>query len=86
MQAGIRPRRADGEGRHDFVIAQVDAELINRRKRLPPTLRGTLQRIQNLRLKADYENDDVSETEVRRALRRCQDFVHAVQARGGRTP
>src|SRR5213075_1341880 len=50
----IRPPRTNGEWSHDFVRAQVDGVLIHRRKRLPPALRGTLNRDLSLRLKADY--------------------------------
>jgi hypothetical protein len=42
-----------------------------------------LARNQLLRLKADYRETAVSQIEANRALRRTNDFVMAVQARGG---
>jgi uncharacterized protein (UPF0332 family) len=84
MQAGIRPPGARGAWAHDFVIAQTEGMLIHRRKLLPPALRGTLNEIQGFRLKADYKDDDVSEAEARRVLRRCRKFVQTVQV-GGHT-
>jgi len=80
---GIRSQSSSGEWAHDFVRGQVDGVLINRRKRLPTTLRGTLHRDLSLRVKADYHEDDVSRTEAERAVRRCRTFVEAVQEGGG---
>jgi uncharacterized protein (UPF0332 family) len=86
LRSGIRPRGSNGQWSHEFVIAQIDGELINRRKRLPSALRGTLHRMMTVRVKADYEDDDVSHTEASRVLRRCRDFVEVVQTEGGRAP
>jgi uncharacterized protein (UPF0332 family) len=41
-QAGIRPSGAPGRWRHEFVQAQFNGALINRRKLYPPSLRTTL--------------------------------------------
>jgi uncharacterized protein (UPF0332 family) len=80
-RAGLKPRGA--EWSHAYVPATFDGELINRRKLYAPGLRGVLVRNQLLRLKADYRESTVSQTEANRAVRRTRDFVLAVQAKGG---
>jgi uncharacterized protein (UPF0332 family) len=80
-RAGLKPR--GDEWSHAYVPATFDGELINRRKLYSPELRGVLARNQLLRLKADYQESTVSQTEANRAMRRTRDFVLAVQAKGG---
>ncbi len=80
QQAGIRPSR--GEWSHEFVPAQFDGVLINRRKVYPTELRGVLSRNAGVRLSADYDEDPVTQTEANRALRRSRTFVQAIQAGG----
>ena len=53
--------------------------------RFPAALRGTLHHNLSLRLKADYKEDLVNRTEAERAVRRCRNFVEAVQAGIGGT-
>jgi uncharacterized protein (UPF0332 family) len=82
-RAGISPPGQAGAWSHAFVPAQFDRELINRRKLYPTDLRGVLARNHDLRRRADYASNLVSQTEANRALRRTRGFVHAVQAGGG---
>ncbi len=85
LRAGIRPAGTSGVWSHEFVPAQFDGQLINRRKLYPTELRGTLDRTRALRLSADYDDDPVSQTEANRALRRTRAFLEAIQAEGGET-
>jgi uncharacterized protein (UPF0332 family) len=86
MHEGIQPRGASGEWSHEYVPSQFDGVLIYRRSRYPTTLRGILGQSYTLRQKADYNADDVSQTQAERAVRRCRLFVEAVQSgvRGAR--
>ena len=81
QRAGIRPRGEQWS--HEFVPAQFDGQLIYRRKLYPTELRSVLERNYVLRQKADYEDDEVTQTEAQRALRRTRSFVQSVQERGG---
>jgi uncharacterized protein (UPF0332 family) len=65
------------------VPAQFEGQLINRRKLYATELRGVLARNYDLRRRADYTTNVVSQTEANRALRRTRTFVQAIQARGG---
>ena len=80
QMAGLRPIRGDWS--HEFVPAQFDGLLVNRRKVYPPELRGVLSRNAGIRLSADYDEDPVTRTEANRALRRSRTFVQAIQAGG----
>jgi uncharacterized protein (UPF0332 family) len=78
LREGIgSPHKAEQWG-HDYVQAQFNGELINRRKRFPATMRETL--IQGLRLRqlADYKNERVIEVQASRGLARANQFVNAV--------
>jgi uncharacterized protein (UPF0332 family) len=79
LREGIQP---PGHWDHSFVQAQFVGLLINRRKRYDATLRPTLADNQSLRDKADYRPGFVTPAEARRALRRCRNFVEAIQQRG----
>jgi uncharacterized protein (UPF0332 family) len=81
QQAGIQPARDAWS--HEFVPAQFDGVLINRRHLYPTELRGVLSRNAGIRLSADYDEDPVTKTEASRALRRSRTFVHAIQMGGG---
>src|SRR5438067_8515201 len=78
---GIRPR--GDQWSHEFVPAQFDGVLINRRKRYPTELRGVLSRNAAVRLSADYDEEPVTQTEANRALRRSRTFVRAIAMEGG---
>ena len=83
---GFSPR--SGQWGHDYVQAQFDGQLINRRKRYPTELRGTLTRTYGLRQTADYKETVISAAEASHALRRSQNFVAVIQSRtqgGGET-
>ncbi len=80
--AGIQPAR-DQWG-HDFVHAQFDGQLVNRRKVFPTRLRGILSRNYVIRQTADYKETDISAAEALHALDRCEMFVVEIrlQSRG----
>jgi uncharacterized protein (UPF0332 family) len=76
-------RTADRVGRiwdHGFVQAEFIGRLINRRRVYPVRLRQTLSQNRELRDRADYTTQLVSEVQARRALQRSRDFVAAVRA------
>jgi len=85
LRAGIRSGSGDQWG-HAFVPAQFDGQLVNRRKLYPTDLRGVLARNYDLRRRADYADDSVSEVEAARALRRTRLFVRAIHATPGSAP
>lgn len=82
MQAGIQPTGRSGSWGHDFVQAQFNGVLINRRKRYPSGIRDALRQTYALRETADYELDHVSEVRAVRALRKAAELVEAIR-RGG---
>lgn len=79
-QAGLRPQGEQWS--HEAVPGAFDGQLINRRKLHSANLRGVLDRNHLLRLKADYRQDLVTETEATRALRRAHAFVAAIRTEG----
>ncbi|MGH2533116.1 MAG: HEPN domain-containing protein [Thermomicrobiales bacterium] len=79
-RAGIA-RRGEEWG-HDFVQAQFAGHLVNRRKLYSPVLRDVLPRCFALRQTADYEGQQITETQASRALRRTREFVGSVQGKG----
>ena len=81
VRADIRPRGA--QWGHNFVQAQFNGRLINRRKLYPPTLRTTLSRNYALREKADYDPDRVTEMRAVRAVSRTEAFVNAIRGERG---
>src|SRR6266702_4534245 len=81
--AGIKPPSTRMTWGHEFIQAQFVGELINRRKRYPPSLRDTLARTLILRQMGDYEPDMVSQTQAERTLRRTHDFVNTLVLQGG---
>lgn len=83
MRAGIQSPAQTGEWGHDFVQAQFNGQLINRRKLYSGDLRDALHQTYALRVKADYELDHVSELRVARALRTTTDFVEAIRRNRG---
>ncbi len=83
MEAGIQPPRATEQWGHSFVQARFNGDLINRRKRYPPDIRGALENNYRLRETADYHRLDlVAEVQAARAVRRAQAFVAAVAQLG----
>jgi uncharacterized protein (UPF0332 family) len=71
--------RRGGQWGHDYVPAQFDGQLVNRRHAYPPNLRGTLERLHALRLRADYDEYAVSRTEAERALRQARKFIMTIE-------
>ena len=79
-EAGIAAR-ADNWG-HDFVQAQFNGVLINRRHLYPAEIRTILARNYALRVRADYAEDMVSRTDAERALRRTRLLVTTIEQGG----
>jgi hypothetical protein len=65
------------------VAAQFDGGLINRRKLYPTDLRNVVAHNHVVRLRADYDEGPLTQTEANRALRRSRAFVTAVGTEGG---
>ena len=81
LKEGIRGTK--DEWPHKFVHSSFAGQLINRRRRYPPTLRNTLPDLQILRNRADYTTDAITQVEANRGFRRCRDFVEAVRQEVG---
>src|SRR5215208_6523235 len=64
LRAGIQPPGSSGEWSHFFVPAQFEGQLISRRKVYPTDLRGVLARNYDVRRRADYTTNVVSQTEA----------------------
>lgn len=64
----------------------VHGVLINRRKLYAAELRNAVAHNHLVRLRADYEDVAVSQTQASRAVRRTRDVVRAVEARGQPAP
>ena len=80
-QAGIQPQGSQWS--HEAVPAAFAGQLINRRKLYSADRRTDLDQLHQLRIKADYRDDLVTEREARRALGRAQAFLSEIQTRGG---
>jgi uncharacterized protein (UPF0332 family) len=85
LAADIQALSPGGHWRHENIQAQFIGQLINRRRRYPPTLRRALSENMVLRQKADYETDPVSEVQAARAVRRSREFVQTIRLEGGGT-
>ncbi len=83
IQAGYTPSGRDGQWTHAAVQAQVVGDLLNRRKRYPMSLRGTLAHNMELRHVEYYGLDLVSDVQAWRASLRSSDFIAAVRTRRG---
>lgn len=79
LAAGVQARSSGGHWRHQTVHAQFVEQLINRRRRYPPTLRTVMSEMMLLRQAADYETDGITQKQARRALRRSVEFVEAIR-------
>ena len=78
VRAGIHPSGRDDYWRHDFVQAEFNGQLVNRRKAYPAGLRTTLIQTYALRVRADYLRDRVSETQAGRTSDRAEEFVDTI--------
>src|SRR3990172_11408122 len=68
---GIESSR-DEQWTYAFVQAQFAGTLVNRRKLYPASLRDTLPQNLMFRQRADYEDQDVTDVQAQRALRRTR--------------
>ena len=80
-QAGLRSTSTQREWSHEFVQAQFNGVLLNRRRLYPASLRGTLNQNYALRLMADYSTDRVTQVRAERAVARAERFLEAIPAR-----
>lgn len=85
MDEGIHPQGSRAMWGHAFVQAQFAGQLVNRRKLYPPRLRDELPRLLAVRLKADYEPNDVSRVQAGRARDRSTEFLSTIRRRLDRT-
>jgi uncharacterized protein (UPF0332 family) len=81
LREGIRS--SSDQWPHTFVQSVFVGQMINRRHRYPSALRASLGELQLLRQRADYETDWITRAEASRGLRRCREFVAAIQQTGG---
>ena len=81
-RAGISPRGAWG---HAYVQAQFVGQLINRQHLYPAELRDALAQTMIMRQRADYELEEVSQTQANRTLNRARRLVLAVIQKGETT-
>ncbi len=73
-----RVRSADSEWQHRFVAEEFSGKLIRRRKEFAASLGNALPQLFQLRIKADYELNDVSKRDADRAAGRANELVDAV--------
>jgi uncharacterized protein (UPF0332 family) len=79
IAADVTAQRSGRTWDHGFVQAEFIGRLINRHKIYPAILRQTLNRNQELRNRADYTTQPVSEVQASRALQRSRIFVAAIR-------
>jgi len=77
LREGMQSPRDAGWG-HAFVQAQFAGILVHRRKLYPSNLRDTLTQNLTVRQRADYEDQQVSEAQAERALRRASQFLQTL--------
>jgi uncharacterized protein (UPF0332 family) len=83
IQAGIRSTSTQREWSHEFVQAQFNGVLVNRRRLYSAAVRGLLNQNYMLRLVADYSTDHVTAVRAGRGVGRTERFVEAIRPRGG---
>ena len=71
-------RAKDNEWQHSQVQAELNRQLIMRRKVLPADVGRIPMDLMELRHLADYKSQSVSATEAKRALSRAQHFLYAI--------
>jgi uncharacterized protein (UPF0332 family) len=76
-----RVRGADTEWQHRLVSDEFSGKLIRRRKEFKASLRDVLPTLFQLRIRADYELNDVSRAAADYSLRRATELVTFVEAR-----
>lgn len=77
--AGIRPAGNSDDWGHGAVQAQFVGLLINRRKVYPGDLRDALSQTVRMRVRADYHQASVSESQAIRAIARARAMLAAVE-------
>jgi uncharacterized protein (UPF0332 family) len=78
-------RSEDNEWQHGQVQAQINRELIMRRKVLPAELGRTPMDLIELRHVADYKPQSVSAREAKRACDRAERFLSSIEGALGDT-
>lgn len=84
LREGIQSSRGE-EWSHAFVHSQFAGTLVYRRKLYPSSLRDTLPQNLQIRQRADYEDQQVTEVQAQRALRRTRQLIEAIYSQGGET-
>jgi uncharacterized protein (UPF0332 family) len=84
IQSGIHSTGSRRDWSHEFVQAQFNGVLINRRRLYPVSIRNTLNENYMLRLTADYGTVLVTEVRAGRAVARAERFVEDIRLSGGR--
>jgi uncharacterized protein (UPF0332 family) len=79
LEAGIVEYRSGRLWDHGYVQAEFVGRLVNRQKIYPAGLRQTLSRNREVRDRADYTDQRVSDVQANRALQRSRSFVSAVR-------
>lgn len=77
LREGIQSPRDVGWA-HAFVQSQFAGILVQRRKLYPSNLRDSLTQNLTIRQRADYEDQQVTEAQAERALRRAAQFLQSV--------
>jgi len=72
-------RAEDNEWQHDVVQAELNRQLIMRRKMLPSELGRTPMDLMELRHLADYKPQSVSAREAKRAYDRAERFLSSIE-------
>ncbi|MBI3660397.1 HEPN domain-containing protein [Candidatus Acetothermia bacterium] len=63
---------------HDWVQATVSRELIHRRKILPAHMANALPNALELRIRADYRENQLSRKPAERMLKKCEEFMNCL--------
>jgi uncharacterized protein (UPF0332 family) len=76
IDAEIRPQE---DWEHRFVASQFSGKLVKRRKLYASRLAGTLERLFELRITADYRPSDVSAKEAERATKLAEGYASEIE-------
>jgi uncharacterized protein (UPF0332 family) len=78
-------RAKDNEWQHGHVQAELNRQLIMRRKLLPSELGRTPMDLMELRHLADYKPQSVTAREAKRAYNRAERFLYSIEKAVGDT-
>ena len=78
LRGGVPPPVRGATWSHAFVQAEFVRLLIDRHKRYPSELRGTIDQCRALGLIGDCETTAVSRTQCQRSVRRAREFIDRI--------